>query len=158
MSEATIAIESPDQPGVIALLRASDHYHAALYPSESNHLADVSALLAENVRFLVARTSGGVVVGCGAVLLSHQTTPASAELKRMWVDPSTRGTGLGRRLLSELEATAMSEGSTILQLETGISQLDALRLYKAAGYRVRGPFGSYAPDPLSVFMEKPVGS
>ncbi len=156
MSGTTIAIESPDQPDVIALLRASDLYHAALYPSESNHLVDLSALLNENVRFLVARTSGSTVVGCGAIFLCRQPTPTSAELKRMWVTPSARGTGLGKHLLSKLEATAISEGSTVLRLETGISQPEAIRLYKAAGYCERAPFGSYTPDPLSIFMEKPV--
>ena len=45
MNDVTIAIERPDQPEVLPLLQASDCYHAALYPSESNHLVDVSALL-----------------------------------------------------------------------------------------------------------------
>jgi putative acetyltransferase len=39
-------------------------------------------------------------------------------------------------------------------LETGVLQPDAIALYRGQGFRDRGPFGSYAPDPLSVFMEK----
>ena len=30
----------------------------------------------------------------------------------------------------------------------------ALRLYRRLGYGERPPFGAYAPDPLSGFMEK----
>jgi putative acetyltransferase len=39
-------------------------------------------------------------------------------------------------------------------LETGIRQPEALGLYEQAGYKRRGPFGDYAEDPLSVFMQK----
>ena len=45
--------------------------------------------------FVVVR-AGPDVVGCGAVL---HLDAATAEIKRMWVAPSSRGTGLGRRLL-----------------------------------------------------------
>jgi putative acetyltransferase len=44
----------------------------------------------------------------------------------------------------------------MLRLETGIKQEPAIRLYESAGFRRRGPFGSYRDDPLSVFMEKPL--
>jgi putative acetyltransferase len=41
-----------------------------------------------------------------------------------------------------------------MQLETGIKQPEAIALYRKFGYAERGPFGSYQPDPLSLFMEK----
>ena len=44
--------------------------------------------------------------------------------------------------------------SSLLRLETGVLQPEALGLYRKLGYRERGPFGAYAADPLSVFMEK----
>jgi putative acetyltransferase len=46
----------------------------------------------------------------------------------------------------------------LLRLETGVRQPEALGLYRKLGYRERGPFGAYKPDPLSVFMEKRVGA
>jgi hypothetical protein len=50
--------------------------------------------------------------------------------------------------------TAAADGeATYLRLETGISQPEALTLYRAAGYAERGPFGHYTADPLSLFME-----
>jgi len=76
------------------------------------------------------------------------------ELKRMFVAPAARGLGLGRRLLDRIERQARWEGLDCLRLETGIHQPEALELYRSAGYTPREPFGDYAPDPLSVFMEK----
>ena len=153
-SAPTIALESPQQPDVIALFQASDAYHQALYPDESNYLLDPADLATDNTRFIVARL-GGVAVGCGAVVIHSD---GSAELKRMWVDAKARGTGLGRRLLSELEAIAQRQGCTVIQLETGISQPEAQSLYKSAGFSPCAPFGDYQADPLSIFMQKPLSS
>jgi putative acetyltransferase len=41
-----------------------------------------------------------------------------------------------------------------MRLETGTHQLASIHLYERLSYVTRGPFGSYAEDPLSVFMEK----
>ena len=71
-------------------------------------------------------------VGCG-VLKFHP--PAQAHLKRMWIDPSVRGLGLGRRLLTELEAHAAAHGVRTLRLETNRALTEAISLYRAAGYR-----------------------
>ena len=146
----TIALESPQQPEVLALFHASDTYHQALYPDESNYLLDPSSLSTDNTRFIVARINGGAV-GCGAVVLGNE---GSAELKRMWGDARARGTGLGRRLLKELEAIARANSCTILRLEKGVSQPEAISLYKSSGFSVCPPFDDYVEDPLSIFMEK----
>ena len=53
-----------------------------------------------------------------------------------------------------LESKAAELGSTLLTLETGPFQPEALSLYEACGYERRGPFGKYTDDPLSVFMQK----
>ncbi len=146
----TIALESPDQPEVHALLAASDAYMAALYPPESNHLLDVDALMRPEVKFLVARLDGRAV-GCGSIVDSGE---GWAELKRMYVSPSVRGRNLGRLLLRNLETLAVANGITRLRLEMGIKQPEALGLYRSAGFVEIEPFGSYRPDPLSLFMEK----
>jgi putative acetyltransferase len=38
----------------------------------------------------------------------------------------------------------------------GVSQPEALGLYRKLGYAERGPFGRYKSDPLSVFLEKKI--
>jgi len=145
-----LAIESPDQEEIHALLEASDTYMAELYPAESNHMLDVSALCRPEVTFIVARMDGRAV-GCGAIVESME---GWAEIKRMFVSPRARGHNIGRRLLQKLEATAIEKGLPRLRLETGTKQPEALALYRSAGFVEIGPFGKYAPDPLSLFMEK----
>jgi putative acetyltransferase len=147
----SIAKEAPDQKEVARLLQLSDEHAQSLYPAESNHLIDVEALSRPNVSFFIARWNG-TAVGCGALVVD--ATASTAELKRMFVDPATRGRGVARSLLERIENEARSEGLALIQLETGIHSIEALALYKRCGYRERGPFGSYLPDPLSVFMEK----
>jgi putative acetyltransferase len=149
----TIKPETPDQPEVLAFLAASDAYAASLYPAESNHLVDIATLMTPDIRFLVARSSARAI-GCGAILIRRDADAATGEIKRMWVDPAARGQKAGARILAALEETARAERLSAMRLETGISQPEALALYRKAGFFERGPFGGYKPDPLSVFMEK----
>jgi putative acetyltransferase len=145
-----VALEHPAQPEVLALIEELDAYQAALYPPESNHGIGVEALARPGVLFAVARDEEGAAVGCGALVLGED----HGELKRMYVRPGRRGLGVGKALLAFLEAEASRRGCTRFMLETGISQPEALRLYERSGYARRGPFGTYAADPLSVFMHK----
>ncbi|HEY0782058.1 MAG TPA: GNAT family N-acetyltransferase, partial [Thermoanaerobaculia bacterium] len=79
---------------------------------------------------LVARLRGEPI-GCGALKL-HGRAPA--EIKRMWVSASTRGLGIGRRLLAELERRAADHGVRKVRLETNRSLVEAIAMYRAAGY------------------------
>ena len=146
----TLAPETPRQEEVVDLIRRADANSARLYPPESNHPLDVDGLCATNVRFLLARLDGRAV-GCGAIVLGRR---GEAEIKRMFVHEDARGRGVGRALLAAVEDAARREGVRLLLLETGTLNGEALGLYGCAGYRQRGPFGSYGPDPLSVFMSK----
>ena len=71
-------------------------------------------------------------VGCGAV--KHHPGEAS-EIKRMWVSASARGLGIGRRMLEELEARVAASGATMARLETNRALVEAIALYRSAGYR-----------------------
>jgi putative acetyltransferase len=146
----TIRPEPPDQPDVLRMIEALDAQMTALYPPESNHLLDVAALSDPAVMFLVVR-EGDEAIGCGALL---QDARGWGEVKRMYVRPDRRGQGIGKRVLTELEAVARGAGLPLLRLETGIHNADALTLYRGAGFVECEAFGDYQPDPLSVFMEK----
>ena len=151
MTEAvTIKPESPDQPEILALLAASDAHSAKLYPPGSRELSTLESLRRPEVTFLVAREHGKAV-GCGAIA---PVPPHFGEIKRMFVDPSMRGKGVGRLLLERIEAIALKEGLSLLRLETGVKQPEATSLYRAAGFHFIGPFGHYKDAPMSVFMEK----
>lgn len=86
--------------------------------------------------FLVA-TLRAEPVACGGLKL-HDDEPA--DLKRMWVAPSARGMGLGRRLLVELESCAAAAGALAVRLETNKNLTEAITLYRSAGYREVAPF------------------
>jgi ribosomal protein S18 acetylase RimI-like enzyme len=62
--------------------------------------------------------------------------------------------GLARLILDHLTAYAREHGVSLLRLETGIHQLEAIGLYERMGFERIPPFGAYKPDPLSIFYEK----
>ena len=95
--------------------------------------------------FLVA-TLHGDPVGCGGVKL-HRDRPA--EIKRLWVDDSARGLGLGRRLLSDLKALAASAGHDAVQLDTNRTLTEAIALYRSSGYPGRSPPSTTSPTPTT---------
>jgi GNAT superfamily N-acetyltransferase len=82
-------------------------------------------------------TAEGSPVACGAVTVVSEGV---AYLKRMWVHRSTRGKGLGRRLLLALEEAARTLGCHTVQLETNKSLREAQQLYRSAGYAEVAPF------------------
>jgi RimJ/RimL family protein N-acetyltransferase len=80
--------------------------------------------------FVLARDDDGVA-GCGAVV---RVDDDRAEIKRMWVAPSARGRGLGRRLLLRLEDEARALGATTAILDTNGVLTEAIAMYEHAGY------------------------
>jgi GNAT superfamily N-acetyltransferase len=86
--------------------------------------------------FLVASLKSEPI-GCGG-LKFHDDAPT--ELKRMWVAESARGLGIGRRLLGELERCAAEHGAGTLRLETNKALVEAISIYRSAGYYEVAPF------------------
>ena len=147
-----IALEHPAQPDVVALIDELDAYQKPLYPPESHYGIDINALSQPNVLFAVARDDAQRAAGCAALVIGAD----HGELKRMFVRPQHRGSGIAQALLAFLEARAIAQGCTLLMLETGIHQHEALAFYARAGFERCGPFGDYPDDPFSVFMRKQV--
>jgi DNA-binding MarR family transcriptional regulator/GNAT superfamily N-acetyltransferase len=86
--------------------------------------------------FLVA-TVDGEPVACGGV---KAITRRVGYLKRMWVAPSVRGLGFGRRMLFSLESLSRELGFKTLKLETNRVLGEAIHLYRSAGYKEVKPF------------------
>jgi DNA-binding MarR family transcriptional regulator/GNAT superfamily N-acetyltransferase len=93
--------------------------------------ADDRELVPPNGAFLVASIDGRTVAG-GAV---KTIAPGVGSLKRMWVDESVRGLGIGRRMLEAVEMQARALGLTTARLETNGTLTEAIHLYRSAGYR-----------------------
>lgn len=142
----------PYCPAATELLSLSDSYMAGLYPAESNHMESADSLAGDNVVFLGLHRAGQVVA-CGAVKIVEDGI-GYGEIKRVFVPEQQRGRGYSKAIMRHLEAELTARRIAVVRLEAGISQPEALGLYRSLGYLARGPFGSYQPDPLSVFMEK----
>lgn len=145
-----VTVESPKQPDVRALIADLDAYQDSLYPPESRHVLDLAGLMQPNVSVLVARDQAGQACGCVALV----RYPDHGEIKRLYVAPRARGQGVAKALLAGLAHRAAAQGCTVLRLETGPLQTEALGLYARLGFTPCGPFGRYRPDPLSVFLHK----
>jgi ribosomal protein S18 acetylase RimI-like enzyme len=100
--------------------------------------------------FLVARC-GGEEVGCGGLRLLPD---AVGELTRVYVAPSLRGTGLGTRLMAELEAHAAAHGARELRLDVRSDLVEALGLYARLGFEETAPFN--ASPYAGHWLRKPV--
>lgn len=145
-----IQILDPNSPAATGLIRDLDNYLLDLYPIESNHLDSMEELSKPHVH-LLGVFENGQPLGCGAIKLLPE---GYGEIKRVYVNADARGKGIGRRILAALEQIAVKAGYTLLRLETGVHQPEALQLFKANGFIRTDRFGGYPNDPFSVFMEK----
>lgn len=143
MAPETITIARSDLTSEVsrALISALNAELQSLYPEPgANHFRlDPEEVKDRRGGFLVVCREGSPV-GCGALRLLDADT---AELKRMYVIPSARGTGLGRRLVTALENEARALGVRRIVLETGIRQAAALALYRATGFQPIPLYGEY---------------
>jgi putative acetyltransferase len=98
--------------------------------------------------FLVARDPhSGAALGCGGL---RDLGSGSAEIKRMYVVPERRGTGISVAILRALEEEARTRGIRSLLLETGTEQPDAMRFYEREGYAKIPNFGPYVGSDISI--------
>ncbi len=89
--------------------------------------------------FLVG-TIDGEIVAIGAL---KKISPDLAEVKRMRVDPVFQRRGFGQEILTKLEERAKELGFNCLELDTGVAQEAAQKLYETNGFEEfkRGKLG-----------------
>ena len=100
-------------------------------------------------RLLLAR-SGVASAGCVAL---HSLEPGICEIKRLYVRPQFRGTGLGKMLTNSVISEAKSIGYKKVRLDTVEPKMkNAVGLYRALGFREIAP---YRPNPIegAMYME-----
>jgi GNAT superfamily N-acetyltransferase len=149
-STIEIALERPDSDDARTLIAELEAYLIPLSPPESRHGYSIEKLINEEVPFFIIRDNG-TAVGCGGIKIFGSDY---GEIKRMYVRPQFRGLGFAKLMLEHLADYARSRGVSLLRLETGIAQQDAIALYERSGFQSIPPFGEYKPDPLSRFYEK----
>lgn len=138
-------------PCTAQLVAALDAWQNALYPPESQHCTDLTALADDELILLMARNSVGRAVGCLSLLIQDE---GNGELKRLFVDPEMRGQGVAEQLMQQMEVLALKAGVQQLRLETGQHHHAALRFYQRLGYRFCDAFPPYGNDPFGVYLSK----
>ena len=142
---------------VRALVGELEQVLGAEYPPHQRHGLALDRLFEPGIRFFIARLDGEAM-GCGGVAFFDDY----AEVKRMYTRQAARGRGLAKTLLRRLEDEARAAGKSVLRLETGVRQHEAVGLYRRMGFLLCGPFGPYAAMPpaaieTSLFYEKALG-
>lgn len=103
------------------------------------------------IKYAVVAYEDGIPAGCGAI---REFAPQTMEIKRMYTSPGSRGKGIAKMVLAELEAWTSELGFGKCVLETGKKQPEAIELYNRSGYSVIPNFGQYAGIDNSVCFEK----
>ncbi|HEY7137822.1 MAG TPA: GNAT family N-acetyltransferase [Acidimicrobiia bacterium] len=145
-----VTMERIDDPAGAALVAALLRELYDRYGEEDPDAPDPHDLAPPDGAFLVARVDGRPV-GCGAL---KRLDDGLGELKRMYVVPDARRSGVAAELLRVLEARAWALGYRRLRLETGVRQPEAIALYERFGYARIANYPPYEHAPMSVCFEK----
>jgi putative acetyltransferase len=111
---------------------------------------DATGLSAPDVTFWTAWTGEHLAGFCALKALDA----THGEVKSMRAAPASRGTGVGRALLSHIIAEARARRYQRLSLETGTAPMHgpAISLYRKAGFEGCEAFADYAPSPHNQFF------
>jgi DNA-binding MarR family transcriptional regulator/GNAT superfamily N-acetyltransferase len=141
--------ESRREPYAIRPLKVGDigwitHRQGILYSQEYGWDATYEAMVAEILagfvknfdskmeRAWVAERAGGII---GSVFLVRASADL-AKLRLLYVEPTARGLGLGKRLVQECIDFARMKGYKTLTLWTNDVLVSARRIYQAAGFQL----------------------
>lgn len=139
-------LESPDAPWVEATRTLSQEYAKTLgvdlcFQDFDNELAQLPGAYAAPRGALVLAVMGGELAGCCALRPIDSTDYANAcEMKRLYVRPAFRGTGIGRLLAEAIVDKGRILGYDAILLDT-LSDMEAARaLYEELGFEEIPPY------------------
>lgn len=89
-------------------------------------------------QLLLARSKDDEALGC--VALRPIESAGCCEMKRLYIAPQARGTGLGRALVQAILSEAIRIGYREIRLDTLPNMTEALSLYEKAGFRRIEPY------------------
>ncbi|MGH2873051.1 MAG: GNAT family N-acetyltransferase [Solirubrobacteraceae bacterium] len=138
-------------PRVVALLDAlTSEIAGEGYTAQQTFGYTVEQLQGAHVYLVGARVEGRLV-GMGGLELQ---TERVGELKRFFVAPEHRGTGVADAILNALADHAQARGLEVLRLETGDKQQAAIAFYRRHGFADIPRFGPYVASDTSVCMQR----
>jgi GNAT superfamily N-acetyltransferase len=123
-----VDFDAPSAQGVMSL--AADELDRRYGPATDTHPFDAASFSPPRGTFLIARVDGHVAGGVGL----RDVGDRHAEIKRLWVRPDLRRSGVGRALMDAAVEAGRELGVRTLILETGPLQPEAVALYRAHGW------------------------
>ncbi len=145
----TIKRTTSDDADFQQLVVHLDKYLSIIDGEEHTFYAQYNKI--DKLRNAVVCYEENIPVGCGA-FKAYDTK--SVEIKRMFVQPESRGKGIAGLILKELENWAAELNYKEAILETGKKQTDAVHLYQKSGYTIISNYGQYENIENSVCMHK----
>jgi putative acetyltransferase len=145
-----IELADPGSPDLISLVAALDDFLNKVCGMERNHGSPIERLAYDDTQMFIGRIDGQAV-GCAGLQVFEDGT---GEVKRMYVVPEARRTGIGGRLLARVVDAASTAKVPVLRLETTEFLPDAQRLYLAAGFAPCSAYGPYVSNPINLYFEK----
>lgn len=152
-----VPVDDADPEGIEQVRELFREYHAWLGEVVcsrrlAEEITDLPGAYASPAgRLLLARAADGMVLGCVGVRPHHAT---AAEIKRLYVRPVGRGTGLGRALLDAAIAAAREMGySEALVTTLPDSMPTARAMYARSGFTATDAFEDHSHVDEGVRME-----
>lgn len=144
---------APEHPDAARLIAAMTLEVTSLYsPEEIARVREREAARLSPMELLLARR-GGRAVGCGGI---QRVDDATAELKRMYLEPDERGSGVAAELTRRAERLAVERGHSRIALNTGVRLERAVRLYERMGYVRIPPLPGWEDLEFLVWYGKPL--
>jgi GNAT superfamily N-acetyltransferase len=152
IENVTISAEGFHSEAAHYLIGMLDNDLTHRYPGLKINAPKAEEFEREKSFFVIARNDG-VPIGCGGLVNIDENT---CEVKRMFVEPYSRGRGVAKMILLELERLAKESGFSLVQLETGQHQPEAIIMYEHNGYSRIPCFRQYKENPHSHCYEKSI--
>ena len=139
----------PEHPDFAMLTQQLDAYYMELVGEV--HLRYAPYNLPHLFASRIVVYEGDTAIACGCWKSVDGDT---AEIKRIYVLPEYRRKGAATRMISALEADALSAGKRRIVLETARTTPDSEKLYLSLGYHVIDYYGSPAGAENCLCFEK----
>lgn len=146
LAAITIEVIDPESAVARSCLAAYAAEIAQRFPEgfDSAALVSPAEVAGERGAFVVA-SEQQQPVACGVL---RTLSSGVGEIRHVWVHPSARRLGLGRRLLAELEDQARARKLTTVRLDTHRVLTEAIDMYRSSGYQ---EIAAYGDNPYAHF-------
>lgn len=138
-------------PDFVFLVRKLDKYLAEIDGKDHSFYSKFNKI--DIINHVIVAYRDDTPIGCGAF---KEFDSNRVEIKRMYVEELERRNQIASMILSALEEWASQLGFNKTILETGISQVAAVKLYEKSNYKVIDNYGQYIGVDNSICFEKPL--